>query len=74
MGLVDKAATSVPGTGYPPVFVQPAGKSWRAVASPAPATAIAALATVPGSTAAVAVGTLDPRSTGSQGIILGYGI
>jgi hypothetical protein len=59
---------------YPSVFVQPAGTSWRVVASPEPFADILALASVPGRTAAVAVGELNPRSTGSQGIILGYGI
>lgn len=59
---------------YPSVFVQPAGKSWRVIASPEPDADIFAVAGVPGSAAAVAVGDATPRSTASYGSILGYGI
>jgi hypothetical protein len=73
LGLINKKATS--GPLLPVVFVQRAGNGWKVIP---PGTsqylAIDAMAAVPGTAAAVAVGELNPRSTGSQGIVLGYGI
>jgi hypothetical protein len=73
MGLINKQASS--GPLLPVVFVQRVGNGWKVVP---PGTsqylAIDAMAAVPGTAAAVAVGELNPRSTGSRGIVLGHGI